>query len=68
MCCAVIGTPGIGKSVFAWWFIRCLVVLGHRVIYRKENSSDSYLYQYGEDVKVGCHAAFQHLDSDVKTW
>lgn len=63
----MIGTPGIGKSVFAWWFIRELVALGFTVIYQKEKSARSYLCKDGR-VLAGTHDAFDNLSEDANTW
>ena len=67
MCYAVIGTPGIGKSVFAWWFIRCLAARGFTVIYRQEKESESLMCKDGR-VLAGKHDAFDYLCDDANTW
>ena len=67
MLCAVIGTPGIGKSVFAWWFIRCLAALGFTVVYRAEKASESLLCK-DRRVLAGPHSAFKYLQEDTNTW
>jgi hypothetical protein len=63
----VIGTPGIGKSVFAWWFIRCLAALGCPVVYCKEKTKKNYLCK-GGSVLVGSDDAFDYLLQDANTW
>ena len=68
MCCAVIGTPGIGKSVFAWWFIRCLSTWGFTVIYRQETNLKSLMCKTDGSVLAGGHDAFDDLCGDAKTW